>query len=343
MSKSRITSVVRGSGEERFQVLYDLLEETGWDPELVVFTGETFLTLNDQGYNVVPVEVWAKVLGLIAARDYSKAVGIFRQIKALAVEDPVSGRHVADYIWKAELVDSMNSAAFKRKGTWQKDLDAEKVSLVVGEQDLGPWDVTDFEGRETRRPWTSDFPPEWDHGLEREFEFGSKFKTVYYGDGGNFGPAFDRRLKDSDGVWVPIRQFAAGRDVDCPLVHGDSNEVILEHTFMGEWPGSRCRFCESEIGDGHGTLYMGEMGGAVFKLDELASVEVIEVVSRDLYAGPLWELVAFDTEGSEVDVPQIDAANRHGFDTAALASGFVESLRLPGHTFRAIVVTEPQD
>lgn len=326
MDPARLRALL-SHGEGGFRVAMDLLEEHGWPPEGWDVMMEFFAETDAR----VPFDpIWEGLLGHLAASDYPRAVQILARI------DFPRG----DYRSHSRLVDVINTAHCARSAgtggrggpTWRDRLEYEQWELVTGETngDLYSWNVVD-DGTESVRRWTIDFAPEYmQHELEREFGHNASFKTVFYGDGGNFGPSFETGpLRDSEGLWREVRQFAAGREAECPY-SGDNNDegdrnVILEQTFCGEHPGESCALCEGGLGEEHGVIYLGELGAAVFILDVLASVTDIELVESE--EGMVWELTAFAGE-EEVELNEMDRRGyrRNRFDSLEAAQRFVTEL-----------------
>jgi hypothetical protein len=88
-----------------------------------------------------------------------------------------------------------------------------------------------------------------------------------------------------------VHAAAHSAEVECPLKDWDPEErvdarnrrVTVEDTFFGEHPHKSCRFCETEIGEEHGYLYVGEGGEYVYV--RVPEPEEEEERERDPYRG----------------------------------------------------------
>ncbi len=332
--KETIRDLLELGRRQDFLVLFDLLEERGWHHSLVDYTIKTLLPLiiddgavRGQPPSIAPTEVWVQLLSKLAVSDYDLAVARLNQVP-LASRDYTSRRAFTQAVNDAHCPGEGHQNA--RKGTWEERLEHEKMEQVTGETggDLGPWEVIAADGTPVRRQWTIDFAPEYmQREVEQEFGDG-QFKTVWYGDGGNFGPSFDGQLRDKDGLWRQVRQFAAGHEPECPYLYGDDgNNVVLEHTYCGEYPGLKCRLCEADLGEEHGVIYLGELGAAVFMLDVMADVTDIEIQERLIPGGDGetdWRIVAFNS-GEEVDISSLPDADGE-FDTFEEANDVARGL-----------------
>lgn len=300
--EEQIRQLLTHGGPSVGLVMLDVLEENGWQPSLVEWTA---LLMTDPGMAELPAEVMAQVLGALAKNNYPTAV----QLLLIIVERREQGMRGNYFRGRYLLVDAINTAHCGdpkqngRRGTWQERLKLVQVEVVTGEinSDLEPWEgVTDAAGRTTRRPWATDYPPEWmERELHREFGHNASFKTVYYSSGGNFGPSLDELLKDKEGTWNQVRQFQVG-EVGCPWDDGGGGVVDLESTYCGDRPGEECNMCGAPLGEAHGVVYLGEMAGAVFMLDVIGQIERVEFEERN----GTWYLTAFDKNGDELSLPQ---------------------------------------
>lgn len=300
--RATIRQLLSRPSYETYEILFDLLEEHGMDPDLLAFAVDVMpwraehMTATDGAAGV------ARLLGELAKTDYPRAVKVLSSI-----EFPER-----DYRSYPVLVDAINTAWFnypqrlqRRRpadDTWLRQLDREKMEQVTMETggDLGPWEgLVDDSGRETRRPYATDFAPEYlEHELEDEHGYESRFHTVYDESVGREVVT----LRDSEGLWRLVMSFNAGAERECAWVGGDEGDLVtLEQTYHGGHPGRDCALCEAAIGEEHGNIYLGEIGGNVYLLDVAAGVTSIEIRER---GETTWEIACFAGDDS-VDVPDV--------------------------------------
>lgn len=283
-------------------VLFDQLEETGAlaDGDLSVVVTE----LNDQGGGKVDLQKWKMFFAAFTERLGSAEIMVrgeraapqdqlrafFWMLGKSNYETAV--RLLNDPHWRYWLsrelnvrhmsaeIDGMNSAHCHGGEHWERDLDREKMEWLVGEtgnfeteplkyQTLERGDEAEIREREKNPTlWAGsealwlDFAPEWMAHDELEDEYpDARFLTIYGGQS-----PYPLLLIDGE-VWELVRDGAHTPEVACPFIddNDDGGEAVrLEHTYCGEYPGERCRFCESELGEDHGVIYMGEGAEAVY-------------------------------------------------------------------------------
>ncbi len=303
--REHIRQLMRREDPAVFPILFDLLEEQDWDPELVEFASGLVpwkAPRRDMPNENVDVPAIARLLGELAKVDYPRAVDIVVQINR--------GLPRNDYRTHGLLVDAINTAWFStlahhpgRTGikTWEDLIRHEQMEEVTGETNE-PWEgVLDEDGTPTARRWTTEFIPEW---LVHEVGEGNgPYRTVY---DEIVGP--EHNLRDSQGLWRQVQTFNASREAPCPLGEYDENVVTLEHTYHGEHPGESCALCEGTLGEEHGDIYLGEMGATIYQLDVANSVTRLEIEERGHRARgefeTRWEIKAFAGE-DEVEIDDL--------------------------------------
>lgn len=328
--EDQIRRVLRKPSVEAYEVVFDLLEENGWDPELVAVAADIMPWDVDADHRPSKelADAYARLLGELAKTDYPAAVLQLTRV----------GIHRHDYRSYGALVDAINTAWFARSDrprrwlgsepTWEKQLRYEQMTWVTGETngDLESWEgVTDEFGHPTSRPWTTEFAPEWMDDIDSD----GVYRTVY---DENVGREDD--LHDAQGLWRQVRQFQAGSEVECPYIGGDDgNDVTLEQTYHGEHPGKTCALCDQPIGEVHGHIYLGEMGGVVYQLDTLAGVTNIEIEERGHMQGGemrfYWQVTFYADEQGEVTPAEWRAVDEY-FETAEAADAAVRAFLPPG-------------
>ena len=326
--RAQIRQLLRSGQPGMFPILFDLLEEHGWDFELVAFAAELAPRTVPEGRTMATdaAHDLARLLGELAKTDYPRAVEILGQIDAALPE--------RDYRTYPAIVDGINTAWFNfpqrlqrgRRGveTWQDFLERGKVEWSTGETggDLEPWeDLTDSEGRATRRQWATDFPSDYyERELEREYP-GCSFKTVYEA---GYEP---ETLRDSQGLWRPIRDLGLSGEPDCPHLGNDEGDLVtLEQTYYGEHPGKSCALCEGDLGGGHWVIGGTTEPGWVYALDVACDVTLIEIRELSVSSEALyqWEVLFFrDADAEAVDLPYYDSR----FETLEEAQEAAESFR----------------
>lgn len=155
-------------------------------------------------------------------------------------------------------------------------------AVLQAEHDDAPW--VGLEGElfyNTREPvefglWL-DYPPEY---LERQLErqvnrTDTRFRTLYT-YGGGYQNELDIAFVDlkTNELWQRVHGGSYNPEVECPFKNWNDEErederdrVCTDHdTLYGEYPHEKCRFCEADLGEEHGYLYVGEGGEYVYAL-----------------------------------------------------------------------------
>jgi hypothetical protein len=118
------------------------------------------------------------------------------------------------------------------------------------------------------------YPPEhMQRQLEKRYP-DSDFITLYT-DGGGFQSAADPAfVVDDKQLYQLVYDSAHGAEVECPFMHWNHEHrederdrvVTDDDTLWGEYPHKNCRFCEADIGEAHGYVYVGEGGEYTYAL-----------------------------------------------------------------------------
>ncbi len=94
------------------------------------------------------------------------------------------------------------------------------------------------------------YPRGWDGDFRTTFTDGGGYQTA--------DPEYLLDLKTLE-LWARVENGSHGADTECPngdLRNGDRDEsvVMAEDTQCGEYPGEKCRYCDEDVGEEHGSL-----------------------------------------------------------------------------------------
>lgn len=130
--------------------------------------------------------------------------------------------------------------------------------LTGGELCEGAWQATE---RDSETVWTFhhyyEFPPEY---AERDFDSTAhSFRTVVRSN--MFGEPPEQLAG-----WTKVATFGNSGEAECPGQHEETNLVRAEQCAEGS---DRCFYCEAQVGEAHGYVYIGDgWAEVVYQLEE---------------------------------------------------------------------------
>lgn len=173
----------------------------------------------------------------------------------------------------------------------ERDLEREQIKWVFGltggELADKPWEFEEFHEtlkhdanynfRTAREPRAGAFRY-WYDGVpdyaEIRDKYSETYRTVVVDE--LFGAA-PSAIRDGQGIWKKVRSFRSSGETECPG-RQDEGDVTKDSASNGEY----CDYCEANIGEEHGYIYLGDgWGEVIYQLHKSRYLEDEEAPRRE--------------------------------------------------------------